>query len=175
MKENTFFHRYKEIILGILMMTFASFYLYHSAFIKISARVKVNARMIPQALGTIVLVLGALQLAAGIRYLLTVREQSRRDGVAATFVGEEEKRSIVPILLTFATIGFYVATFEWLGFIISSSLCMFLQMRILSPKGKRKNFLFAVISVVIAVAVYIAFRRGLNLSLPQGILEDLRF
>ena len=63
--------------------------------------------------------------------------------------------------------------FDWLGFVLSSTLCMFFQMWVLSPKGKFKPGYFFFISAAVAICVYVAFRHGLSLSLPMGLLEDL--
>jgi hypothetical protein len=50
---------------------------------------------------------------------------------------------------------------------------MFLQMMLMAPKERKNPKIFAIISVVSAVVIYIAFRVGLNLSLPRGLLEWL--
>lgn len=173
MKESTFFHRYKEIILGLYMIALASFYLYHAGFIKARATVSVNAKLIPQLLGGLVIVLGVLQLANGVKYLISVRKQDKEEGNTPTFVGAQEGKDAIPVILTFAIILGYALTFEWLGFIISSVLCMFCQMWVLTPKSRFKPFRFAAISVIVAVVVYIAFKKGLDLSLPEGVLEGL--
>lgn len=50
---------------------------------------------------------------------------------------------------------------------------LFAQITILAPKEKRGIkgiILFAVIAVVVCVAVYFIFRFGLNVMLPAGIL-----
>ena len=64
----------------------------------------------------------------------------------------------------------YVLLMKPVGFIITSAVYLFLQMLILCPKEKRNSILFAVISVVCAVAIYYIFRNGLNVMLPAGIL-----
>jgi len=173
MKTSSFFHRYKEIILGLLMLGLGSFYLYHATFIKIRSTVKVSAKLIPEILGIIVLVLGALQIIAGIKYLLDVRREDRANGTPTSFLSSDEAKDVLPIILTFVLIIGYAIAFEPLGFIISSTLCMFLQMLILSPNGRRRPGLFIIISLVTACVVYIAFRKGLDLSLPRGLLDSL--
>ncbi|MCC8191330.1 MAG: tripartite tricarboxylate transporter TctB family protein [Planctomycetes bacterium] len=173
MKTSSFFHRYKEILLGALMLGLAAFYLYHIQFIRVSRRVAVNSRLIPEILGTIVLVLGVLQVLHGIKYYLDVRRVDRAAGTPASFLNETEKRDVLPIALTFLLIIGYALSFERLGFVISSILCMFCQMLILAPSGKRRPALFLAVSVVVAAVVYFVFRRYLNLMLPPGLLYHL--
>lgn len=173
MNNSSAFHRYKEIILGVIMLAFSVFYLYYAAGIKTRSTVSVSAKLIPELLGIAVFVLGCVQLAQGIRYLRRIRVQDGEAGSTPVFMNSDERRDLLPIMLTFVLIVAYAAVFEWLGFIVSSSLCMFFQIMLLAPAGKRKPVLFAVISVVVAFGVYVAFRKGLDLSLPPGILEGV--
>lgn len=170
MKTSSFFHRYKEILLGLFMLALGTFYLYHATLIKVRATVKVSAKLIPEILGIMVLVLGLLQLITGIKYLLEVRRENVANGAATPFFSLGEKKDILPIILTFVLIVGYAFAFEPLGFVFSSVLCMFFQMLILVPSSKRSGksiVLFFIISLVTALVVFVAFRKGLNLSLPR--------
>jgi len=175
MNNSSFFQRYKEMLLGIGMLALAAFYLYHAAFIRIRSTVSVSAKLIPELLGGLVVILGVAQVVGGIRHLIKERRDNRKNGVALVFLSKEEKRGILPVILTFILIIGYALVYEWMGFIISSTVCMFLQMLLLAPKAKMRPAFFAMISLVTAVVVYIAFRKGLNLSLPPGLLEALPF
>ncbi len=173
MKASSFYHRYKEIILGVAMIALAAVYLYYSQFIRTRSTVRVSARLIPEILGAVVLLLGFLQFLAGLRYLARARRENAGQGIPSVFMNEEEKKDFLPIVLTFVLIIGYALIFEPLGFVISSILCMFFQMMILAPDARRKPLSFFIISVAVAIVVYIAFRKGLNLSLPPGLLYFL--
>lgn len=175
MKESTFFQRNKEILLGVVMIALAAFYLVSSLYIRMRSNVSVNARMIPQILGCIVLLLGVFQVRAGMKYLAAVRERDAAEGKTAVGVSKAEKRDAVPVIHTFIIILAYAVLFEPLGFVISSILCMFLQMWVLSPKSAFRPAKFFAISVVVALAVHIIFKMGLELSLPGGVLEGFGF
>ncbi len=174
MKSSSAFRKYKEILLGAGMLALASFYLYHATLIKTRSTVSVSARLIPEILGIIVVVLGVSQIVVGVRYLLEVRRTDRASGTPSVLMNEAEKRSALPVFLTFVLIIGYALVFEPLGFVIASTLCMFLQMFLLSPRSKLRPVYFVLISFVVAVVVYVAFRKGLNLTLPQGLLERFR-
>lgn len=76
------------------------------------------------------------------------------------------------VLLSAILIGFYVFSLETLGFVISTLIYEFCQMIILTPVGKKKNYvLFAVITVVSTVFFYVVFTRFLYLMLPVGLLR----
>lgn len=173
MKQSSFLHKYKELLLGAAMMALAVFYLYHTSFIKLRSSVSVSAKLIPEILGALVVILAAAQIWAGMTHLNAIRRENKKKGTPSVLFTEDEKGDSFPIALTFVLILGYAVVFEWLGFIIASTLCMFLQMMLMAPKEKRNPKFFAVISLVSAVVVYIAFRLGLNLSLPRGLLEWL--
>ena len=175
MKESTFFDRYKELILGVLMFAFGIFYLYHSAGIRTRSTVSVSAKLIPEILGMMILVLGVLQIIGGVRALRRIVLVNRANNIRHVVIDKVEKRHAVPVILTFIVILGYAMAFEWLGFVAASTLCMFCQMWVLSPKGKFKTAWFFLISLISAIVVYIAFRKGLNLSLPPGIMDFLPF
>lgn len=175
MKNSSFLHQYKELLLGAGMLALAAFYLYHSTFIKVRSTVSVSAKLIPEILGVLVAVLGLCQIGAGINHLVTIRRENKKNGIPSVGMSEEEKANVPPILLTFALIFGYAVSFEWLGFIISSTLCMFLMMMLMAPKAKLRPGFFAAVSFASAVVVYVVFRHGLTLSLPRGLLDSLPF
>lgn len=173
MKESTFFHRYKEILLGAFMIVLALFYLYNATLIKTRSTVSVSAKMIPEILGILVIILGICQIVSGVKYLKAVRLKDEAEGNKPVTFASGGMKDATPIILTFVIILLYAILFETLGFIISSILCMFALMWVLSPKSKFNAGKFALISVVVAFVVYIAFRKGLDLSLPGGVLEGV--
>ena len=76
-------------------------------------------------------------------------------------------------LLTIGALLFYVLTFEILGFIISTSAYLFIQMLIFSDNKNRKPLLFLIISVAFSIATYILFVYVIQKPLPTGILSFL--
>jgi hypothetical protein len=175
MKQSTFFQRNREIIVGAIMLAIAAVYLYNIQFIRIRSQVRVTARLIPEILGALVAILAIVQIAQGVAALLAIRRKNAEGNVPAVFAGREEMLSLWPIVLTFVTIIAYAVAFDFLGFVIASTACMFLQMLVLTPKGKARPALFAAVSILSAVTIYLAFRRGLSLTLPQGILSGIPF
>lgn len=173
MKENSFFERYKEILLGVFMFALALVYLYQTTFIRTRSTVSVSAKAIPELLGCIVIVLAVIQIVIGVKRLRAVESAGRSEGMAPVFFGKLAYETAKPVILTFIVILLYAFTFDWLGFIISSTLCMFLLMLVLAPRSKRRAGKFFAISLAVAVVVYLAFQKGLSLSLPRGVLEGV--
>lgn len=119
MKESTFFHRYKEILLGVFMIALASFYLYHATLIRTRSTVSVSVKLMPEILGGIVIVLGICQLVSGVKYLMSVRRADKESGTPSVFISALELRDAVPVILTFIAIFLYAWSYEWLGIVFS--------------------------------------------------------
>ncbi|MDR1533895.1 MAG: tripartite tricarboxylate transporter TctB family protein [Planctomycetota bacterium] len=175
MKHSTFFQRNREIVVGAIMLVIAGVYLYNIQFIRIRSQVRVSARLVPEILGALVAFLAVIQIARGVAALLKTRRGNAANHTPAVFVGREEMLGLWPVALTFVTIIAYAFAFNHLGFVIASAACMFLQMLVLTPKGRARPALFAIVSIVSALVIYLVFRRGLNLVLPQGILTGISF
>lgn len=86
--------------------------------------------------------------------------------------GKEEKLNPRwwAVLATFGIMLAYAALIPKLGFIITTTVYLFLQMQILADGSKRKHVLFAVIAVSASVIIYFTFVKVFNLMLPAGIL-----
>ncbi len=150
--------KYKELFLGILCVLFAAFYLYQTTKIKPLIKTVFDAKVMPRFLGTALLVIGILQIVRGLKVLRTYAPAS----------GEEKdmKNFLLMLLVIFA----YIVALRPVGFIISTVVCLFLQMMLLAPKEKVSILKFGILSVVFTVAIYYIFRYGLQLVLPMGIL-----
>jgi putative tricarboxylic transport membrane protein len=153
--------KYKELLLGVIMIVLAFFYLYETSLIEIRIRTAFNSKYIPAMLGVLVLCIGVAQ--CGLAY------GSLHGGGWA-----EEKRLVDfrTVLLLCGTIIAYVFALEPVGFLISTPIMMFCQMMLLCPTTRKKRpVLFAVVSVISSIFIYYLFRNVLELMLPEGILS----
>ncbi len=82
-----------------------------------------------------------------------------------------EDQDVKGLILTILCMAGYGFLLDELGFIISSSLYLFLQMTVLSTQKNRKLPLFAVISILSTLAIYGVFVYLIGMPLPVGILE----
>lgn len=118
----------------------------------------VGSGYVPEFLSICIIVVAIVQA------VLTLRNKAPavkvKDG---TF--EDVKGGIGTIVLMFG----YMAIFEPVGFVFSSILYLFLQILWLSDDTNRKPVLFAVIAVVLPVAVSALFAYVIKMPLPKGI------
>ncbi len=83
----------------------------------------------------------------------------------------EQKRGYLRGLLTILVCLLYVMLFKPLGYIPSSMLAVFALMIIF---GNRRWPVIIVITVLFPILLYVAFRYGLRIRLPVGILTFLK-
>lgn len=81
-----------------------------------------------------------------------------------------EKKSYKPVLISLALMITYVALLPYIGFLIMTSVYIFLQMLILSHVTHRKVWLFLLISIVTSATIYYLFRNVFYVMLPTGII-----
>jgi putative tricarboxylic transport membrane protein len=82
----------------------------------------------------------------------------------------EEKRKYVD-LFTLLFLFIYIALLKPLGFLLATTLYLFLQISLSYGKPKLKNYLtFILISIIISFTIYAIFVLGFKLNLPRGIL-----
>lgn len=92
----------------------------------------------------------------------------------STAQSEDKKGNIKGFLLTLILLFQYVLLLKPIGFLITSSFYMFLQMLLFVPGeliNKKRLILFAVISILLPALVNLLFANVFSLILPAGILK----
>ncbi|NDL67371.1 tripartite tricarboxylate transporter TctB family protein [Anaerotalea alkaliphila] len=157
------FSKYANLIFGCLVLAFAAFYFFQTTQMVVGG-VKdavVDAQFVPYVLSVLMFVLGGLQVVFGIR-------DSARFNEGAYVPEKSDYKTVVRILLLIVV---YIALLVPVGFLFTTMAFLFLAFSILSPAGqKRKYVQYVIIALVTSTSLYFAFRSGLDLMLPQGIL-----
>lgn len=81
-----------------------------------------------------------------------------------------EKKSYKPVLISLGLMIAYVALLPYIGFLIMTTVYIFLQMLILSHITHRKLWLFLLISIITSATIYYLFRNVFYVMLPTGII-----
>lgn len=85
--------------------------------------------------------------------------------------GKKENGSVKRFLMTLVLLFVYIYLLNPIGFTLASIFYVFIQELLFVPREKRntKNYvLFAVISIVIPIAVNLLFQNAFSLILPKG-------
>lgn len=173
MNQSTFFQRNKELIFGVLVVAFAVAYLVSASFIETGTAVKIDSKMFPNLLGLLIGAIGLMQIRDGWKIRTAIARSNRDRNVPEVGISGMELRSAFPVIGIFALIVAFVLALPWLGFVIASSACLFLQILLLTPRQKRRPVATALLSIVVSLLIYLAFRKGLDLSLPEGLLSGI--
>lgn len=146
----------KEILISVVFMLVGIFIYLQAMNIKPLMKNELGSGYFPKVVAGTMIVLSILNIFLNLR---------------KTHIEDENKTKsdLFGGLSTIALIGIYSLLYQKVGFLIGTSLYLFLQILILAPKEKRNIMLFAIISVVFSVFVYYLFTRIINMPLPKGI------
>jgi putative tricarboxylic transport membrane protein len=145
-----------EILLGIALIVAGLLFFWGTSEIHVAPTYsKIGPRVFPFGISFGLVLLGIIYLVESWRGIQTPPD--------------EHTTSHWPVFIISAAIVLDALLFEWLGFILSSTL-LFLLVAI--GFGSRMYVRDLVLGFALAVVAYITFVHGLGLSLPQGILAS---
>lgn len=151
--------KFEELKFGILILGVGLFYFIMTMQIE-TKDTSINSRTLPLMLCMILGCLGIVQTLKGIK-------GSKKEGITKVI----KKMDIKTVIKTGMTIVIYILVFEPLGFLLTTGVFLFTMFYILSPEYKKPNLtLYGVISLCTSLGVYLIFRYGLDIMLPQGII-----
>mgnify|MGYP000850961268 CR=1 FL=1 len=147
-----------DLIFGTIMLIVSVGYLILTLQVPVSGGM-FNGRFFPMIIDAVMFLLTVLQFVACFK---------NKDQETAETGSEKDGRTV---LYTVVLIVAYVALMQYLGFVLSTALYLFLQFIVMTPTGKKIGYgKYAAIAVVSSVAIYLVFRyTELNVMLPQGI------
>jgi putative tricarboxylic transport membrane protein len=154
------FRKYKELIIGLIVMVFGGLYITQTFSITKYGDAVVDSRFIPQLLGGLLVFLGVIQIINGIKGLSKINETQSQNSFKV------DKR----VLLTLVNVIVYISLLKSIGFLIMTMAFTILQIIILSNEKKPKYLNMIIISIIFSISIYIIFVKGFSLTLPSGIL-----
>lgn len=158
-----------DLLIGIICLLFSLFYLVNALSIKVFAgdgATFISSRTIPMMWGILMSCLSLRLIWRGWKeYAHTSAEPGER---RTPGVWWKENHTVV---ITLALLLGYVVGLYSAGFLISTALYLFLQILILTPRGKARPVLTAVLSIVVTACVYGLFVYALHVPLPAGWLK----
>lgn len=165
--------KYKQaktnILIGILTLAFAAFYFGVTYTFKLLEHANtVNAAFFPRLLAFLAAVLGLFILYQGIngyRKLTPEEKMVEKSTKKNNAAGWIRIAAVVAVLLVAAFL------FKKLGFILTMPWVMFLLFIIVEKREKRRYVLYAILSIVLPVAVFFIFYYAFQTLLPMGILK----
>ena len=151
-----------DLLAGIVLALFSVFYYYNAMHVRIfrgMGKAIVSSQTLPKIWGVCMYILALCLIIRGLR-------AKKKSGERMSF-GEWVKEN-TEVLATFAALIIYVLVMEYIGFIISSLVYIFVQTIILTPRAKRNYVVAGVIAVVFSFGTYYVFVNFLSVLLPAG-------
>jgi len=152
-------NKQRNLLTSVLFLVFGIFFLFQSLQIPHKIESDVGSGYVPAFICICIIIVAAAKL------LITLTRQDPYADVKDKGMGST-KGGVVTILIILA----YVLLFEPLGFIVSSAAFLFALINWLADSRNRNIPLFAVISVILPVAIDALFVYVIMLPLPKGIV-----
>lgn len=161
--------RYRRTILSAGILAVSLFYFIYALFCIESHHVRgvPDSGFFPQIIGVLLVVLSAV---------LTVKDfRLDRHGAASESGSKAPKKEGWNVLGTAVLLLVYIFLIEPLGFLIASTLYLFVQFLYLTDTAKLRSWktyiLYLLIAALVSAGIYYLFLYAFNLILPAGLLR----
>ena len=151
-------NRTRDMLCSVIMLAFGSAMIWFARGIKHKIASDVGSAYVPIFIGICIL------LAAGSKLFIALFRPS-----ASASKKIKINQDMLGGLGTIALMLAYMALFQPVGFVISSAAYLFLQMLLLSNRENCRPLLYALIAVLLPVAVDALFVFVIQMPLPVGI------
>ena len=150
-------NRQRDTIAAVIFLAFGIFMFANSLSINSIIPNEVGSGYVPKFLSIVIVIISVALL------VLTLLKKK---------LGSTEKtdEDIKGGVFTVMALAAYVLLFEFLGFLLSTALYLFVQITLLSNEKNRKFLVFGIISIVVPLVIYGLFKALFHLPFPIGIL-----
>lgn len=161
--------KWKDVISALVLMLVSVAMFHASGSLEAKTRMEIGPDFMPRLVSVLTFVLAAVLLMQGVR---RARSQGDADELATErppprqgdFIERHASR------LCLALIVAYAFAFEPLGYLLSTTLFLFLQFIVMAPAGSRHYLRFALVAVGVSLASYYVFVRLFYVFLPIGFV-----
>lgn len=151
-------NKQRDILCSIIVLAFGAAMIYFVKDVKRVIRTDIGSKYVPMLIGWCLIATGASKLAYSI--FSHSKEENEKIVFNQDFFG-----GIGTIVLMII----YMMIFQSVGFVVSSAGYLFLQMLLLSNSENRRIILFALIAILLPLAVDALFVYVIKMPLPVGI------
>lgn len=164
--------KYQDVYSGLFLLIVSGVIFFTAFSFEALTTTRIGPAFMPQIIGIIMAVFSIIIVINGFRKSREVNEGSAAEEEVS--VEDElivtEKRSYKPVILTLVLMIVYLALMPYIGFLIMTTVYMFVQMLVLAHITNRRIWLFLIISVITSAAIYYLFRNVFYVMLPTGII-----
>ncbi|MBQ7155878.1 MAG: tripartite tricarboxylate transporter TctB family protein [Synergistaceae bacterium] len=148
----------RDILCSIIVLAFGAAMIYFVKDVRRVIRSDVGSAFVPTLIGWCIIATGAAKLLFSI--FTGLKSENKKIVFNQDFFGGVG--TIVLMVL-------YMLAFEPVGFVVASAVYLFLQMLLLSDSTNRHILVFALVAVLLPVAVDALFVFVIKMPLPVGV------
>ncbi|MBQ6972058.1 MAG: tripartite tricarboxylate transporter TctB family protein [Synergistaceae bacterium] len=148
----------RDILCSIIVLAFGAAMIYFVKDVRRVIRSDVGSAFVPTLIGWCIVATGAAKLLYSV--FTGLKEENKKIVFDQDFFGG---------IGTIVLMVLYMLAFQPVGFVVASAVYLFLQMLLFSEKSNRKILLFAVIAVLLPLAVDALFVFVIKMPLPVGV------
>ena len=159
--------KYSDVFSGvILLMAAVGMFVTTYSFEALTVS-KVGPDFMPRIIALLIAV-------TSIAMIVSAFNKMRREKIENAQILDEEidssgEKSYTSVLVSVLLMVGYFVLMPYIGFLIMTTIYLFLQMLLLSDKSNKKIVLFFAISIVSSLVTYFIFRSIFYVMLPSGI------
>ncbi|MDQ0152198.1 putative tricarboxylic transport membrane protein [Moryella indoligenes] len=151
-------NRRRNLTTSIIFLLFGAFMLVQALGVKHKIESDVGSGYVPAFIAICLIIVSVAKL------ILTVTGKSPADEVK-----EKKDSDWLGGVVTIAMMALYMFCFEPIGFVLSSAVYLFAQITWFSNSENRKPILFAIISIMLPIAIDALFVYAIKMPLPKGV------
>lgn len=152
--------KYGDLICGAICAVIAAVVLVMSVQIGLKESASIGADFVPKIASVIMLIFSVVLMVRGWRASQIYEEK-----------GAEYPSNLPGVLTMMAALVVYAAALKTAGFLLTTLIFLFLAFVLMSKKEETSCVRFAVISVVVTLAIYLIFTRFFGIRLPRGLIK----
>ena len=159
--------KWKDVISALMLMLVSAAMFHASGSLEARTRMEIGPDFMPKVVSVLTFALAAVLLMQGLRRARSLSEAQDAEAPTARrgdFIERHADR------LCLALIVAYAFAFEPLGYLVSTTIFLFLEFIIMAPADSRRYLPFALAAVVVSVATYYVFVRLFYVFLPIGFV-----
>ncbi|SUY28516.1 putative tricarboxylic transport membrane protein [Aminobacter aminovorans] len=161
--------KWNDIISALVLIVVSIVVFFASDRLEAKTRMDIGPDFMPKLVAALTFLLSSLLLAQAVQRNMALRAHQMPDvGRGPVRQGDliERYADWISLLLILA----YTIVFEPLGFVLSTTIFLFLQFIVMSRSGERRYIRFALVAGVVSTASYYVFLRLFYVFLPAGLL-----
>jgi putative tricarboxylic transport membrane protein len=182
----------KEIGVGIFFLVLAVIYIFGasqiSTFTPFGNR-GLDSRSVPQLLGVLTIILSVTHIIQSCLKGRRLKKIQAERKITNNETQEHKAQSCIPacqatvinridivvpikLIISLIYLAAFIALYQPVGFILSSSFFLIVQSLLLTDKSERKKWALYIVlfSIGVSILIYFIFTKYLALNLPSGIL-----